>query len=190
MNIGIDLGTTYSACAYMSEDGEPHIVINSEGNRLTPSVVMEEENGDIVVGDIAKDSVVIMANHCVSTVKDFMGTERTFPMPSGKKYSPEEISAFILKKIRRDAENKLNAEVKEAVITVPAYFTDAQRKSTEDAGKIAGLKVTGMINEPTAAAISFAHTHKVKDAMIMVYDLGGGTFDVSIVSIKDKHVSV
>lgn len=157
---------------------------------MTPSVVMEDEDGNIVVGEVAKDSVVIMANEVVSAAKDYMGTTHIFNMPSGKRFTPEEISGFVLKKIKQDSEKALGKEVIGAVITVPAYFTDAQRKATEDAGRIAGLNVVGMINEPTAVAIYYAHANQISDATVLVYDLGGGTFDASIVHITPQKVEV
>ena len=190
LNIGIDLGTTFSAAAWVNEDNQPTVIINSDGSRLTPSSVMEEHDGSIIVGEVAKENAVIMADSVVNAAKNHMGTTHSFLMPSGKKFTPEEISGFILKKIKQDAERELGKAVTGAVITVPAYFTDAQRKATEDAGRIAGLNIIGMINEPTAAAIYYAHKNKLSSANILVYDLGGGTFDVSIVQISPERVEV
>lgn len=190
MNIGIDLGTTFSVAAMQDENGTLSIINNSEGNRLLPSVIMEDSTGTIVVGNRARERAVIMAKNVVSAAKDYMGTDHVFSMPSGKSFSPEEISSFILKKIRQDSEQILKTQIEGTVITVPAYFTDAQRKATEDAGRIAGFSNIKIINEPTAAAIYYAHTHKISNADVLVYDLGGGTFDASIVHISDEKVEV
>ena len=190
MKIGIDLGTTFTAAAWQDADGSLSIITNSEGQRLTPSVVMEDESGKIIVGEVAKDSSVIMAKNVVKAAKDYMGTDRVFDMPSGKCFTPEEISGFILKKVKQNSERMLGKVITDAVITVPAYFTDAQRKSTEDAGRIAGFCEMKIINEPTAAAIYFAYTNRIADANVLVYDLGGGTFDASIVHITEGKVEV
>lgn len=189
MRIGIDLGTTFSAAAWVDANGTAAIISNDEGQRLTPSVVMED-GGIVVVGEKAKESSVLMSDQVISAAKDYMGTRHLFSMPSGNEYTPEDVSALVLKKIKQDSEKFLGEKVDEAVITVPAYFTDAQRKATEDAGRIAGLNVLGMINEPTAAAIYYAYAHKIIDANILVYDLGGGTFDASIVSVSKDKVEV
>lgn len=190
MKIGIDLGTTFSVAAWQNAKGNLSVITNSEGQRITPSVVMEDENGNIIVGDVAKNSSVIMAENIVSVVKDYMGTNHVFKLPSGKEFSPEEISGFILKKIKQDSERILGENITDVVITVPAYFTDSQRKATENAGYIAGFKKIKMINEPTAAAIYYAHTNSIIDANILVYDLGGGTFDASIVHISKEKIEV
>jgi len=191
MIIGIDLGTTYSAMAYISKDNRPEIIPNAEGARTTPSAVMFEDDGNVVVGEIAKDSAIVEGARVVEYIKNEMGNPR-FKFCIGKdiEYSPEEISAFILKKLKRDAESYLGTEVKQAVITVPAYFTDAQRKATQDAGVLAGLEVLKIINEPTAAAIAYAHLNDMKDCNILVYDLGGGTFDVTIMRYSEKEITV
>ena len=189
MKIGIDLGTTFSAAAWVDTNGSVSIINNNEGQRLTPSVVMEDD-GLVVVGEEAKDSSILMSDRVISAAKDYMGTRHTFNMPSGKDYTPEDISALILKKIKQDSEKVLGKKIDGAVITVPAYFTDAQRKATEDAGRIAGLNVLGMINEPTAAAIYYAYVYKMSNANVLVYDLGGGTFDASVVSIANDKVEV
>jgi molecular chaperone DnaK len=190
MVIGIDLGTTFSAAAYMNQDDVPQIISNSNGKRLTPSVVMEDEDGTIIVGDEAKDNLVLMSDRVVSTVKDYMGTDRKFTLASGNCYTPEQISALILKKIQQDAGAALGQEIVQAVVTVPAYFNDAQRQATKDAGRIAGLQVVEMPNEPTAAALYFAWCSHITDSRVLVYDLGGGTFDVSIVEIKERRADV
>lgn len=190
MVIGIDLGTTFSAAAYMDENGTPQMISLSSGDRLMPSVVMEEEDGSVVVGDDAKENLVLMSESIVSTVKDHMGTERKMTLSSGNTYSPEQISAFILKKIQQEASTFLNQPITEAVVTVPAYFNDAQRQATKDAGKIAGLKVLDMPNEPTAAALYYAYSGGMTKGRVLVYDLGGGTFDASIVEIDGRKANV
>lgn len=190
MMIGIDLGTTFSAAAYLDPDGVPQLICNSRGGRLTPSVVMEEEDGTIVVGEDARESMVLMGDAVVSTVKDHMGTDRKFLLPSGTAYSPEQISALILKKIVKDAGEFLGEEIRQAVVTVPAYFNDAQRQATKDAGKMAGIDVVSLPNEPTAAALYYAFSSRMEQGRILVYDLGGGTFDASIVEIHGKQAEV
>lgn len=180
--IGIDLGTTNSCVAVM-EGGKPVVITNAEGSRTTPSVVAFTKTGERVVGDAAKRQAVTNADKTIASIKRHMGSDYKVDI-DGKKYSPQEISAMILSKLKRDAESYIGEPVTEAVITVPAYFTDAQRQATKDAGKIAGLDVKRIINEPTAAALSYG-VDKEKDQKVMVYDLGGGTFDVSIIEMGD-----
>ena len=180
--IGIDLGTTNSCVAVM-EGGEPTIITNAEGGRTTPSVVSFKKDGERVIGRNAKNMAVIDPERTIISIKRDMGTARRVDI-DGKKYSPEEISAFILQKLKADAEAFLGEPVTEAVITVPAYFSDSQRQATKDAGRIAGLDVKRIINEPTAAALAYG-IDKENEQKIMVYDLGGGTFDVSILEIGD-----
>jgi len=180
--IGIDLGTTFSAVAVM-EGGKPTIITSAEGGRTVPSVVTIKD-GEIIVGEVAKRQAIVNPKHTVRSIKRLMGTKEKIEI-DGKKYSPEEISAMILQKLKRDAESYLGHEVKKAVITVPAYFGDAQRQATKDAGKIAGLEVERIINEPTAAALSYGLDKQDKTQTILVFDLGGGTFDVSILEIGD-----
>ena len=185
--IGIDLGTTNSCVAVM-EGGKPVVITNAEGMRTTPSVVAFTKTGERVVGEPAKRQAVTNADKTISSIKRHMGTDYKVDI-DGKKYSPQEISAMILQKLKSDAENYLGEKVTEAVITVPAYFNDAQRQATKDAGKIAGLEVKRIINEPTAAALSYGLDNE-KEQKIMVYDLGGGTFDVSIIEIGDGVIEV
>ena len=182
--IGIDLGTTNSAVAVM-EGGSPVIIPNSEGNRTTPSVVAFSKDGERLVGETAKRQAITNPDRTISSVKREMGSDFKTAEIDGKKYSPEEISAMILQKLKSDAEKYLNDTVTNAVITVPAYFTDAQRQATKDAGKIAGLTVDRIINEPTAASLAYGLDKEHDQAKIMVYDLGGGTFDVSILEVGD-----
>ena len=181
--IGIDLGTTNSCVAVM-EGGEPVVIPNAEGNRTTPSVVAFSKNGERLVGQIAKRQVVTNPDNTVISIKRKMGTAEKVKI-EGEEFSPQEISAMILQKLKTDAENYLGQKVTQAVITVPAYFSDSQRQATKDAGKIAGLEVLRIINEPTAAALAFGMDKEDQDQKIMVYDLGGGTFDVSILDIGD-----
>ena len=181
--IGIDLGTTNSCVAVM-EGGEPVVIPNPEGNRTTPSVVAFSKNGERLVGQIAKRQAVTNPEHTVISIKRDMGTNKKVKI-EGDEFSPQEISAMILQKLKTDAENYLGQKVTQAVITVPAYFSDSQRQATKDAGKIAGLDVLRIINEPTAAALAYGMDKEDKDQKIMVYDLGGGTFDVSILDIGD-----
>ena len=182
--IGIDLGTTNSAVAVM-EGGSPVIIPNSEGNRTTPSIVAFTKDGERLVGETAKRQAITNPDRTISSIKREMGTDYKTVEIDGKKYSPEEISAMILQKLKSDAENYLNDTVTNAVITVPAYFTDAQRQATKDAGKIAGLTVDRIINEPTAASLAYGLDKEDEQSKIMVYDLGGGTFDVSILEVGD-----
>ena len=181
--IGIDLGTTNSCVAVM-EGGEPVVIPNSEGNRTTPSVVAFSKDGERLVGQIAKRQAVTNPEHTIMSIKRKMGTAEKVSI-DGDKFSPQEISAMILQKLKADAESYLGSPVTQAVITVPAYFNDSQRQATKDAGKIAGLEVLRIINEPTAAALAFGMDKEDQDQKIMVYDLGGGTFDVSILEIGD-----
>ena len=185
--IGIDLGTTNSCVAVM-EGGKPVVITNAEGSRTTPSVVAFTKTGERVVGDAAKRQAVTNADKTIASIKRHMGSDYKVDI-DGKKYSPQEISAMILSKLKRDAESYIGEPVTEAVITVPAYFTDAQRQATKDAGKIAGLDVKRIINEPTAAALSYGLDNE-QEQKIMVYDLGGGTFDVSIIEIGDGVIEV
>ena len=181
--IGIDLGTTNSCVAVM-EGGEPVVIPNAEGNRTTPSVVAFSKNGERLVGQIAKRQAVTNPEHTIISIKRKMGTSEKVNI-DGESFSPQEISAMILQKLKTDAENYLGQKVTQAVITVPAYFSDSQRQATKDAGKIAGLEVLRIINEPTAASLAFGMDKEDQDQKIMIYDLGGGTFDVSILDIVD-----
>ena len=185
--IGIDLGTTNSCVAVM-EGGKPTVIANTEGARTTPSVVAFTKTGERLVGEPAKRQAVTNADKTIASIKRDMGTDRGRTI-DGKKYSPQQISAMILQKLKADAESYLGESVSEAVITVPAYFNDAQRQATKDAGKIAGLDVKRIINEPTAAALAYGLDNE-KEQKIMVYDLGGGTFDVSIIEIGDGVIEV
>ena len=181
--IGIDLGTTNS-CVSVMEGGDPVVIPNSEGNRTTPSVVAFSKNGERLVGQIAKRQAVTNPDNTVISIKRKMGTGEKVKI-EGDEFSPEEISAMILQKLKADAENYLGTKVTQAVITVPAYFSDSQRQATKNAGKIAGLEVLRIINEPTAAALAYGMDKEAQDQKIMIYDLGGGTFDVSILEIGD-----
>ncbi|MCI8790701.1 MAG: molecular chaperone DnaK, partial [Lachnospiraceae bacterium] len=185
--IGIDLGTTNSCVAVM-EGGKPTVIANAEGARTTPSVVAFTKTGERLVGEPAKRQAVTNAEKTIASIKRDMGTDNGRSI-DGKKYSPQQISAMILQKLKADAESYLGEKVSEAVITVPAYFNDAQRQATKDAGKIAGLDVKRIINEPTAAALAYGLDNE-KEQKIMVYDLGGGTFDVSIIEIGDGVIEV
>ncbi|SCW32352.1 molecular chaperone DnaK [Lachnospiraceae bacterium C10] len=185
--IGIDLGTTNSCVAVM-EGGQPTVIANQEGSRTTPSIVAFTKNGERLVGEPAKRQAVTNAENTIASIKRDMGTDNGRTI-DGKKYSPQQISAMILQKLKADAENYLGESVSEAVITVPAYFNDAQRQATKDAGKIAGLDVKRIINEPTAAALAYGLDNE-NEQKIMVYDLGGGTFDVSVIEIGDGVIEV
>jgi len=188
--IGIDLGTTFSAVAYINADGKPEIIPNRDGDRIMPSVVFFE-NDNPIVGIAAKNSSVLEPLNVVQFVKRQMGNPAyKFNTEKGVEYSPEEISAIILKRLKEDAEQFLNDKISGAVITVPAYFNDAQRKSTQDAGKIAGLNVLRIINEPTAAALAYCFDKFNEPQTLLVYDLGGGTFDVTIMQIKSGEINV
>ena len=186
--IGIDLGTTNSCVAVM-EGGEPVVIANAEGNRTTPSVVAFSKTGERMVGQVAKRQAVTNHDRTIASIKRHMGSDYRVTIDD-KKYTPQEISAMILQKLKADAEAYLGGPVTEAVITVPAYFNDAQRQATKDAGKIAGLEVKRIINEPTAAAVAYGVDKEKQDQKIMVYDLGGGTFDVSILEIGDGVIEV
>ena len=181
--IGIDLGTTNS-CVAVLEGGEPVVIANAEGNRTTPSVVGFAKNGERLVGETAKRQAITNPDRTIASIKRHMGTDYTVEI-DGKKYTPQDISAMILGKLKSDAESYLGEKVTEAVITVPAYFTDSQKQATKDAGKIAGLDVKRIINEPTAASLAYGLDKDESQHKILVYDLGGGTFDVSILELGD-----
>ena len=180
--IGIDLGTTNS-CVAVYEGGEPTVITNPEGARTTPSVVAFSKSGERMIGQIAKRQAITNPDRTISSIKRDMGSDKKVAVDD-KSYTPQEISAMILQKLKADAEAFLGTSVNQAVITVPAYFTDAQRQATKDAGKIAGLDVLRIINEPTAAALSYG-IDKENEQKVLVFDLGGGTFDVSILEISD-----
>ncbi|MBE5748484.1 MAG: molecular chaperone DnaK, partial [Clostridiales bacterium] len=182
--IGIDLGTTNS-CVAVLEGGEPTVIANSEGNRTTPSIVAFTKEGERLVGQVAKRQAVVNSDRTIMSIKREMGTNYTVSI-DGKQYSPQEISSMVLAKLKADAEAYIGEKVTQAVITVPAYFSDSQRQATKDAGKIAGLEVLRIINEPTAAALAYGlDKGENKNQKILVYDLGGGTFDVSLMEIGD-----
>ncbi|MBV9871777.1 MAG: Hsp70 family protein, partial [Frankiaceae bacterium] len=180
--VGIDLGTTNSVVTVL-EGGEPNVIANAEGSRTTPSVVAFAKNGEVLVGEVAKRQAVTNPDRTIRSVKRHMGTDWEIDI-DGKKQTPQQISAFILQKLKRDAEAYLGEPVTDAVITVPAYFSDAQRQATKEAGQVAGLNVLRIINEPTAAALAYG-LDKEADQTILVFDLGGGTFDVSVLEIGD-----
>ena len=186
--VGIDLGTTNS-CVSVLEGGEPTVIANAEGARTTPSIVAFAKNGEVLVGEVAKRQSVTNVERTIRSVKRHMGTNWTMDI-DGKKYTPQEISARVLQKLKRDAESYLGETVTDAVITVPAYFNDAQRQATKEAGEIAGLNVLRIINEPTAAALAYGLDKAEKEQTILVFDLGGGTFDVSLLEIGDGVVEV
>ncbi|MEA4988677.1 MAG: molecular chaperone DnaK, partial [Anaerovorax sp.] len=181
--IGIDLGTTNS-CVAVLEGGEPTVIANAEGNRTTPSVVGFAKNGERLVGETAKRQAITNPDRTIASIKRHMGTEHKVEI-DGKAYTPQDISAMILSKLKADAESYLGEKITEAVITVPAYFTDSQKQATKDAGKIAGLDVKRIINEPTAAALAYGLDKDTNHHKVLVYDLGGGTFDVSILELGD-----
>ncbi len=185
--VGIDLGTTNSVVAVL-EGGEPSVIANAEGSRTTPSVVAFAKNGEVLVGEVAKRQAVTNIDRTIRSVKRQMGTNWTIGI-DGKKFTPQQISAFILQKLKRDAESYLGETISDAVITVPAYFSDAQRQATKEAGQIAGLNVLRIINEPTSAALAY-HLDKDSEATILVFDLGGGTFDVSLLEVGEGVVEV
>jgi molecular chaperone DnaK len=185
--VGIDLGTTNSVVAVL-EGGEPTVIANAEGSRTTPSVVAFAKNAEVLVGEVAKRQAVTNVDRTIRSVKRHMGTDWSVTIDS-KKFSPQQISAFILQKLKRDAEAYLGEKITDAVITVPAYFSDAQRQATKEAGQIAGLNVLRIINEPTSAALAY-HLEKEQTAKILVFDLGGGTFDVSLLDVGDGVVEV
>ncbi|MEY3724057.1 MAG: hypothetical protein RL649_908, partial [Actinomycetota bacterium] len=186
--VGIDLGTTNS-CVSVLEGGEPTVIANAEGARTTPSIVAFAKNGEVLVGEVAKRQSVTNVERTIRSVKRHMGTNWTQDI-DGKKYTAQEISARILMKLKRDAESYLGETVSDAVITVPAYFNDAQRQATKEAGEIAGLNVLRIVNEPTAAALAYGLDKGDKEQTILVFDLGGGTFDVSLLEIGEGVVEV
>src|SRR5574344_2005723 len=181
--IGIDLGTTNSVVAVM-EGGKPTVIANSEGSRTTPSIVGFSKNGERLVGQLAKRQAILNPDKTVASIKRHMGEDFKVKIEGDKDYTPQEISAMILRKLADDASSYLGEKVTSAVITVPAYFNDAQRQATKDAGKIAGLDVLRIVNEPTAAALAYG-LEKDKSEKVLVFDLGGGTFDVSVLEIGD-----
>jgi molecular chaperone DnaK len=185
--VGIDLGTTNSVVSVL-EGGEPTVIANAEGARTTPSVVAFAKNGEVLVGEVAKRQAVTNVDRTIRSVKRHMGTDWAQKIDD-KTFTPQQISAFVLQKLKRDAEAYLGETVTDAVITVPAYFSDAQRQATKEAGEIAGLTVSRIVNEPTAAALAYG-LDKDDDQTILVFDLGGGTFDVSLLEIGDGVVEV
>src|SRR6266853_6453764 len=185
--VGIDLGTTNSVvCVFQA--GDPVVIPNAEGSRTTPSVVAFAKNSEVLVGEVAKRQAVTNVDRTIRSVKRQMGTDWSVNI-DGKKFSPQQISAFVLQKLKRDAESYLGETITDAVITVPAYFSDAQRQATKEAGQIAGLNVLRIINEPTSAALAY-HLEKAGEATILVFDLGGGTFDVSLLEVGEGVVEV
>src|SRR6266404_8645948 len=186
--VGIDLGTTNSVVAVL-EGGEPTVIANAEGSRTTPSVVAFAKNAEVLVGEVAKRQAVTNVDRTIRSVKRHMGTDWSVNI-DGKKFSPQQISAFILQKLKRDAEAYLGEKITDAVITTPAYFNDAQRQATKEAGQIAGLNVLRIINEPTAAALAYGLDKGSKEQTILVFDLGGGTFDVSLLEIGEGVIEV
>src|SRR5438132_9030839 len=187
--VGSDLGTTNSVVAVL-EGGEPTVIANSEGARTTPSVVAFARNGEVLVGQSAKNQAVTNVDRTIRSVKRHIGTDWKTGDVDGKSYSAQEISARVLQKLKRDAESYLGEEITDAVITVPAYFEDAQRQATKEAGQIAGLNVLRIVNEPTAAALAYGLDKGEKEQTILVFDLGGGTFDVSLLEIGEGVVEV
>ena len=187
--VGIDLGTTNSVVSVL-EGGEPRVIENAEGARTTPSIVAFAKNGEVLVGEVAKRQAVTNVDRTIRSVKRHIGRDWKSPEIDGKTYTAQEISARILQKLKRDAESYLGEVVTDAVITVPAYFEDAQRQATKEAGEIAGLKVLRIVNEPTAAALAYGLDKGEKEQTILVFDLGGGTFDVSLLEIGDGVVEV
>ncbi len=190
MVLGIDLGTTYSAAAFVDENGNPQMIVNAEGRNTTPSVFFEDKPNEIIIGEVAKSYALIRPQDVVSVVKNDMGKKEKYTMSSGKEYVPEEISSFIIRKMVKDAENYTGENIQDVVITVPAYFNDAQRKATEDAAKIAGVNMIASINEPTAAMLCYVKKNNIQKGNIMIYDLGGGTFDASIVQVNGDEINV
>src|ERR1700748_198175 len=182
--VGIDLGTTNSVVAVLT-GGEPEVIANAEGSRTTPSVVAFAKNGEVLVGEVAKRQAVTNVDRTIRSVKRHMGDPSWKVDIDGKSYNPQEISARVLQKLKRDAESYLGETVSQAVITVPAYFDDAQRTATKEAGQIAGLEVLRIINEPTAAALAYGLDKEGADQTVLVFDLGGGTFDVSVLEIGE-----
>lgn len=188
MVIGIDLGTTCSAAACLAEDGIPKILNNSEGGNTTPSVVLFDGDKQVIVGEVARDNAVIRPRDAVAAVKNFMGKKKVYKPSCGVSYTPEMISSFILRKLVLDSAAALGEEVSGAVVTVPAYYTDAQRKATEDAAAMAGINLLGLLNEPTAAALCYTSGSHIRNENLLVYDLGGGTFDVTILAIDGDGI--
>src|SRR6202047_3570140 len=186
--VGIDLGTTNSVVAIL-EGGEPTVIANAEGSRTTPSVVAFAKNAEVLVGEVATRQAVTNVDRTIRSVKRHMGTDWSVNI-DGKKFTPQQISAFVLQKLKRDAEAYLGEKITDAVITTPAYFNDAQRQATKEAGQIAGLNVLRIINEPTAAALAYGLDKGEKEQRILVFDLGGGTFDVSLLEIGEGVVEV
>src|SRR5512142_3061021 len=186
--VGIDLGTTNSVVSVL-EGGEPSVIANAEGSRTTPSVVAFAKNGEVLVGEVAKRQAVTNVERTIRSVKRHMGTSWSESI-DGKDFNPQQVSAFILQKLKRDAESYLGEPVTDAVITVPAYFDDAQRTATKEAGEIAGLNVLRIINEPTAAALAYGLDKGDKEQTILVFDLGGGTYDVSLLEIGEGVIEV
>ncbi|MDD6657107.1 MAG: Hsp70 family protein [Lachnospiraceae bacterium] len=192
MVLGIDLGTTYSVAAYVDEKGDPHTIYNAEGKTTTPSVVYFQDESSVVVGQIAKDFKATEPKQVISTVKNAIGQDKEYnPLPN-MKVSPQDVSSFVLRKVVRDAEMYFgnSEEIKDVVVTVPSYFTEAQRRATSEAVKFAGLNLISTINEPTAAAVYYAHKTKVQESKTLVFDLGGGTFDVTIMHINGADIEV
>ncbi len=186
--VGIDLGTTNS-CVAVLEGGEPNVIANAEGSRTTPSIVAFAKNGEVLVGEVAKRQAVTNVERTIRSVKRHMGTDWKTTI-DGKDFTPQQISAFVLQKLKRDAESYLGETITDAVITVPAYFSDAERQATKDAGEVAGLNVLRIVNEPTAAALAYGLDKGDKEQTILVFDLGGGTFDVSLLEIGDGVIEV
>src|ERR1700726_1410133 len=186
--VGIDLGTTNSVVAIL-EGGEPTVITNAEGSRTTPSVVAFAKNGEVLVGEVAKRQAVTNVDRTIRSVKRHMGTDWKIQIDD-KSFTAQQISAFVLQKLKRDAEAYLGEKVTDAVITVPAYFNDAQRQATKEAGQIAGMNVLRIVNEPTAAALAYGLDKGEKEQTILVFDLGGGTFDVSLLEIGEGLVEV
>src|SRR5262250_960097 len=186
--VGIDLGTTNSVVAVL-EGGEPTVIPNAEGSRTTPSVVAFAKNGEVLVGEVAKRQATTNVDRTIRSVKRHMGESWNVDI-DGKKFTPQQISAFVLQKLKRDAEAYLGEQVTDAVITVPAYFEDAQRQATKEAGEIAGLNVLRIVNEPTASALAYGLDKGEKEQTILVFDLGGGTFDVSLLEIGEGVIEV
>ena len=186
---GIDLGTTYSSIAYVDEYGKPVIIPNAENQRITPSVVFFD-GSEIVVGDVAKESAKLYPNEVVSFIKRSMGEANFLYEYDGKPYRPEEISSFILRKVAQDAEQTIGEKVQDVVITCPAYFGINEREATRKAGEIAGFNVRQIINEPTAAAIAYGTVQETENRVVLVYDLGGGTFDITMIDIQESSIDV
>lgn len=189
MIVGIDLGTTYSAVAYLNEDGKPEIIPNDEGEELTPSVVMIDGE-DIIVGTTAKKNALIHADQVRSKIKIYMGEKKVLYEQDGERYTPEMLSNFIIQKLVKSASERLNQEISGVVVTVPAYFSDAERKATEDAVRLSGTHLVGMIDEPTAAALHFCDKNAMTEGTILVYDFGGGTFDATLFEVNGKTIKI